>query len=146
MRERFPHPYTIDDVRRFITLARGGATETIFAVTANEVAVGAMSAILGDDIEHCSPEVGHWLGEPCWSRGNATRALTGFTRFALAAYDLEELYAVPFASNSAACHVLQKAGYRIEGRMCRSAIEDGMLRDQFLYAILRSDGPTTEGS
>lgn len=85
LRDRFPHPYAIDDARRFI----------------------------------------------------ATTALAGFTRFAFPAYDLERLYAVPFASNTASCRVLQKVGFQLEGRMRRSAIKDGKVLDQLLYAILR---------
>ena len=146
LRDRFPHPYTIDDARRFITFARGGDPETMFAVTVSDVSVGSIGVLLRDDVERCSAEVGYWLGESYWGRGIATRALTEFTRFAFTAYDLERLYAVPFASNTASCRVLERAGYRLEGRMRRSAIKDGTVQDQFLYAILRGNGLTAEGS
>ena len=145
LRDRFPHPYTIDDARRFITFARGGDPEANFAVTVSGVSVGSIGATLSDDVERCSAEVGYWLGEPYWGRGIATLALTGFTRFAFTAYDLERLYAVPFASNSASCRVLEKAGYRLEGRMRRSAIKDGAAQDQLLYAILHGNEATTDG-
>ena len=144
LRDQFPHPYTIDDARNFIALARSGHPETMFAITVRDVAVGGIGAKLRDDVERCSAEVGYWLGEPYWGRGIMTRALAGFTRFAFTAYDLERLYAVPYASNAASCRVLQKAGYRLEGRMRRSAIKDGKVRDKFLYAILRGDRATSE--
>ena len=140
LRDRFPHPYTIDDAHKFITLALGGNPETMFAVTVNDASVGSIGVVLHDDVERVSAEVGYWLGEPFWGRGIATRALIGFSRFALATYDLERLYALPFASNAASCRVLQKAGYRLEGRMRRSVIKAGTVQDQLLYAILRSDG------
>ena len=54
-----------------------------------------------------------------------------------AAYELERLFAVPLAANTASCRVLEKAGYRLEGRMRRSAVKDGVVQDQLLYAILR---------
>ena len=139
LRDQFPHPYTIDDARNFIALARGGRPETMFAITVSDVAVGGIGAKLRDDVERCSAEVGYWLGEPYWGRGITTRVLAAFTRFAFTAYELERLYAVPYASNAASCRVLQKAGYRLEGRMRRSAIKDGKVQDQFLYAILRGD-------
>ena len=139
LRDQFPHPYTIDDARNFISLARGGRPETMFTITVSDVAVGGIGAKLRDDVERCSAEVGYWLGEPYWGRGIMTRSLAAFTRFAFTAYDLERLYAVPYASNTASCRVLQKAGYRLEGRMRRSAIKDGKVQDQFLYAILRGD-------
>jgi RimJ/RimL family protein N-acetyltransferase len=49
------------------------------------------------------------------------------------------LYAVPLAWNPASARVLEKAGYRLEGRMRQSAIKDGEVLDQLLYAILRDD-------
>ncbi len=145
LRDWFPHPYTIDDARKFIAFARGGDPETMFAVTVSDVSVGSIGATLHGDVERCSAEVGYWLGEPYWGRGIATVALTGFTRFAFTAYDLERLYAVPLASNTGSCRVLQKAGYRLEGRMRRSVIKDGIVQDQFLYAILRGNAATAEG-
>ena len=63
----------------------------------------------------------------------------GFTRYAFAAYELERLFAVPLAANTASCRVLEKAGYRLEGRMRRSAVKDGVVQDQALYAIVRGE-------
>ena len=137
LRDRFPHPYKVDDARRFIVAARRADRETEFAITVGGLAVGAIGITLGQDVERCSAEIGYWIGEPDWGRGIATRVLVEFTRFAFESYDLERLYAVPFASNAASCRVLKKAGYRLEGRMLRSAIKDGTVQDQCLFAILR---------
>ena len=139
LRDRFPHPYSVDDAREFIAFARGGEPETAFAITVDDRAVGSIGAVLRDDVERCSAEVGCWLGEPYWGRGMATRALAAFTRFAFAAYEVERLYALPLAANGASCRVLDKAGYQLEGRLRRSAVKDGTVQDQLLYAILRGD-------
>ena len=140
LRDRFPHPYTIDDARGFIAFARGAKPETAFAVTVDDLPVGSIGAVLGEDVERCSAEVGYWLGETHWGRGVATRALVGFTGYAFAAYEVERLFAVPLATNTASCRVLEKAGYRLEGRMRRSAVKDGVVQDQLLYAVVRGDG------
>ena len=140
LRDRFPHPYTIDDARGFIAFARGADPETAFAVTVGDLPVGSIGAVLREDVERCSAEVGYWLGEAYWGRGIATRALVAFTRFAFAAYGVERLFAVPLAANTASCRVLEKVGYRLEGRMRRSAVKDGVVQDQLLYAIVRGDG------
>lgn len=139
LRDRFPHPYSIDDARGFIAFARGATPETAFAVTVDDQPVGSIGAVLGEDVERCSAEVGYWLGESYWGRGIATCALVGFTRYAFAAYELERLFAVPLAANTASCRVLEKAGYRLEGRMRRSAVKDGVVQDQALYAIVRGE-------
>lgn len=137
LRDRFPHPYTIENAREFIAFARGADPETAFAVTVDDLPVGSIGVVLGEDVERCSAEVGYWLGEPYWGRGIATRALVGFTRYAFATYELERLFAVPLAANTASCRVLEKAGYRLESRMRRSAVKDGVVQDQLLYAIVR---------
>ena len=139
MRDQFPHPYTGEHAREFIADIRNQTPETAFAITVDDAPVGAIGVMLRDDVERCSAEVGYWLGEPYRGRGLATCALVGFTRYAFVAYDLERLYAVPFASNTAACRVLEKAGYLLEGRMRRSAVKDGTFQDQLLYAVLRGD-------
>lgn len=139
LRDRFPHPYTIDDARGFIAFASGADPETAFAVTVDDRPVGSIGAVLGEDVERRSAEVGYWLGESYWGRGIATCALVGFTEYALATYEVERLFAVPLAANTASCRVLEKAGYRLEGRMRRSAVKDGVVQDQFLYASLRED-------
>ena len=140
LRDRFPHPYSIDDARRFIAFASGANPETAFAVTVDDLPIGSVGVVLGEDVERCSAEVGYWLGESYWGRGIATRVLVGFTRYAFSVYELERLFAVPFAANTASCRVLEKAGYRLEGRMRRSAVKDGVVQDQALYAIVRKDG------
>ena len=60
----------------------------MFAIKVSDVAVGGVGAILRDDVERCSAEVGYWLGEPYWGRGIVTRELAAFTRFAFTVYDL----------------------------------------------------------
>jgi ribosomal-protein-alanine N-acetyltransferase len=47
------------------------------------------------------------------------------------------LFALPFADNPGSIRVLEKAGYALEGRLRQSAIKDGRVRDQCLYAAYR---------
>ena len=77
---------------------------------------------------------------PIPTRSTMHGALVAFTCFAFAAYGVERLFAVPLAANTASCRVLEKVGYRLEGRMRRSAVKDGVVQDQLLYAIVRGDG------
>lgn len=139
LRDQFPHPYTIDDAHRFIGFMRGQDRETAFAITVDDRPAGVIGVVLRDDVERCSGEIGYWLGEEYWGRGIATRALAGLTRFAFTTYELERLYALPLASNTASCRVLEKVGYQLEGRLRRSAIKDGVVQDQLLYSILREE-------
>ena len=54
---------------------------------------------------------------------------------------------ITFARNDASKKVLEKAGYKLEGIMRRSAIKDGEILDQYLYAVTDLDaarGPDTK--
>ena len=79
---------------------------------------------------------GYWLAEPFWGRGIATEALVAVTRYAIETHGLTRVYALPFASNTASCRVLEKAGYVLEARLRRGAIKDGVITDQLQYAFI----------
>src|SRR5262249_55015448 len=94
-------------------------------------------------------EIGYWLGRGLWGRGLATAAVRGLTAHAFRAYGLTRVYALPFADNAASLRVLEKAGYRCEGRLRRSAVKDGLVKDQVVYAVTAEDlgfGPVQDGS
>jgi [ribosomal protein S5]-alanine N-acetyltransferase len=57
------------------------------------------------------------------------------TSYAIATHGFTRVFAVPFATNTASCRVLEKAGYVLEGRLRRSAIKDGRVIDQLQYAF-----------
>jgi RimJ/RimL family protein N-acetyltransferase len=141
LRDAFPHPYTRRDARDFIHAARQRAPETMFAIAVNDEAVGGIGFLLQTDVERTSAEIGYWLGEPFWGRGLMTEALVAVTAHAIRAHHLTRVFALPFASNTASCRVLEKAGYVLEGRLRRSAIKDGRVTDQLQYAWITDDDP-----
>jgi ribosomal-protein-alanine N-acetyltransferase len=142
LRDRFPHPYSEADAEAFIAMATGMSPVTFFAIAVDGEAVGGIGYTLHEDVERVSAEIGYWLGTPFWGRGIVTAALGALTRHAFDRHaDLRRIYAVPFVWNSASVRVLEKAGYRLEGRMRQSAIKDGKVTDQLLYAILRDELP-----
>ena len=136
LRDHFPHPYTQADAQRWLESVVGACPETSFAITVEGDAVGAIGLVLHEDVERCSAEVGYWLSQKHWGRGIITTALKAFTDYAFATFELTRLYAVPFIHNRASIKVLEKAGYQREGVMRRSAIKDGQVVDQALYAYI----------
>lgn len=141
LRDQFPYPYTRADAEWWVQYAAGLDPVTNFAITVEGEAAGGIGVKLHDDVERCSAEVGYWLGEAFWGRGIVTAALRTFTGYAMATFELTRVYAVPFARNRASCRVLEKAGYIREGLMRRSAIKDGVVLDQVLYARTDRDPP-----
>ena len=136
LRDRFPHPYTKRDARRFIRSIHDDVPETAFAIAVDDEAVGGIGFMLHTDVERVSAEIGYWLGERFWGRGITTEALAAVTRHAIETHELTRVYAVPFAWNTASCRVLEKAGYVLEARLRRSAIKDGQVVDQLQYAFI----------
>jgi len=140
LRDGFPHPYTREDARRFIAYALSQNPETVFCIaTAEGEAIGGIGFRLHEDVERISAEIGYWLAEDYWGRGITTAALRAITDYAMRKHDLRRVYAVPFAWNEASFRVLEKAGFVCEGRMCCSALKEGQVIDQLLYAFTRED-------
>jgi ribosomal-protein-alanine N-acetyltransferase len=137
LRDRFPFPYEIEHARTFLSWITGQPDPTVWAIEVGGEAVGGIGMELNTDVERVSAEVGYWLGESLWGRGIATEALVAITADAFRRFEITRLYAVPFADHVASVRVLEKAGYVLEGRMRQSAIKDGKIRDQLLYATYK---------
>ena len=136
LRDAFPSPYRIDDARKFIAAARAKEPETYFAIDVDGEAVGSIGFGLHEDVERVSAEIGYWLGEEFWGRGIMAEAVREVTDHAIRTFDLTRVYAVPFEWNAASFRVLEKAGFILEGRTRRSAIKDGRIIDQLIYAYV----------
>lgn len=134
LRDAFPHPYTERDARRWLAQVVSLHAESHLAIVVDDQAVGSIGYRRGEDVERVSAEIGYWLGEAFWGRGIMTDALRAATAEAFRAGELHRIFALPFAGNTTSCRVLEKAGYQIEGRLYRSAIKDGVVMDQMLYA------------
>lgn len=136
LRDAFPHPYTLADAHAFLERARTKDPLSAFAIVVDGEAAGGIGYTRHEDVERVSAEIGYWLGELHWNRGITTEAVRAVTEHALDAHELTRIYALPFARNPASHRVLEKAGYVLEGRMRRSAIKDGVVQDQLLYAFV----------
>jgi RimJ/RimL family protein N-acetyltransferase len=137
MRDQFPHPYTREDAEEWITFVEQRNPQTYFALEVHGGAVGGIGLTLKSD--RCSAEIGYWLGEAVWGRGIAAAAVQALTDYGFTAFGLTRIFAVPFANNLASMRVLEKGGYVREGVMRRSAIKEGVVLDQVLYAITDQD-------
>ena len=138
LRDLFPHPYSIADAERYIAQVVDEMPVTRFAIDIDGEAVGSVGLKLGSDIERRSAEIGYWLGQAYWGRGIVSAAVAAVTDYAFRELDLLRVFAVPFVRNPASARVLEKAGYQREGTMRCSAVKDGLIVDQYLYAAVRT--------
>jgi RimJ/RimL family protein N-acetyltransferase len=134
LRDRFPHPYVEDDARAYIGYLIQVNAASNFVIDVDGEAIGGIVLHPREDIERIGAEVGYWIGEAFWGRGIATHAIRLITAHAFEERKLERVFAIPFVHNAGSCRALEKAGYEREGLMRRSAIKDGQILDQYLYA------------
>ena len=143
LRDRFPHPYAMDDAIAWVQSVKDQRPVTNFAIATaidndnDDEAIGSIGLTLQEDVHRRSGEIGYWLAEPFWGRGIATRAVQALTEYAFTNFDLVRLYANVFEWNPASGRVLEKAGFTLEGRLRKNITKDGNTIDQFLYALVR---------
>ena len=136
LRDKFPHPYTSEDARKFLEATVKFEPITDFCIEVSR-AVGGIGIHLGIDVHRQTAELGYWLGQEFWARGIMTEAVGAFSDFCFDTFSLRRIYAEPFANNRASARVLEKAGFVFEGCLKNNVIKDGKLLDSLLYARTR---------
>jgi len=137
LRDQFPHPYTRRDGIEYLNYVRSMHVPMSFAVEFGGEAIGGIGFKPGIDIARLSLEMGYWLGEPFWGRGLTTRAVTAASDWAFDNYKVVRIFAMTFAHNVASMRVLEKSGFQREGVLRHSAIKNGVVLDQVMYAKVR---------
>ncbi|MXZ91045.1 MAG: GNAT family N-acetyltransferase [Chloroflexi bacterium] len=135
--DKHPYPYRLADAAEWIQYAMQQEPETIFAIASATEVIGCIGMLPQSDVARLSAEVGYWLGEPFWGQGITTSALQALTEYAFTQLGMVRLFASVMEWNPASARVLEKAGYQYEGRLRKSAIKDGQIIDQWLYAMVR---------
>jgi [ribosomal protein S5]-alanine N-acetyltransferase len=134
VRDVFPFPYTQNDAEAWINNMQDPLTN--FAIAGETEAIGGIGFNLQEDVYRRSAEIGYWIGEPFWNRGIATLAVGAAAKYAFAGFDLVRLYATVFEWNPASARVLEKNGFKLEGRLEKSVFKDGKTIDSLLYALV----------
>ena len=136
LRDRFPHPYTMESGRWLIDEANDVEENLVLVIEVEGVAAGVIGFHGNDqnDVNRYSSEIGYWLGEPYWGRGIMTEAVDALTTYGFDALGLKRIYASVYAPNTGSMRVLEKAGYELEGIMRASVFKNGKILDSHLYA------------
>jgi len=134
LRDRFPHPYTLDDARWWVA----NAPATNWVVEVDGVFAGCIGWTQGTDVFRRSAEIGYWLGRAFWGKGIATEALLISTERAFTTTDIVRLHTGVYAWNPASARVLEKCGYVLEGRTRNAVFKDGQFVDELLYARIKT--------
>jgi RimJ/RimL family protein N-acetyltransferase len=136
--DRFPHPYTRRDARRWLAGGFASGNELALAIELDAEAAGGLGIkFWSDPIFRRTAEVGYWLGRAYWGRGIMPRALRAVVPWAFERFDLMRIEAGVFDRNVASARALEKAGFTLEARLERSVIKENRVLDRLLYVRFR---------
>lgn len=139
LRDLFPHPYSEDDAKDFISRISGEDSPTAFAIASAQEAFGVVGYIPGQDVYRYSAEIGFWIGREYWGQGIMTGVVSVFSEYLFENFEFNRLYAGVFSSNPASSRVLEKAGFSLEGTSKSHVTKNGELLDELMYARLRPE-------
>ena len=71
----FPHPYTHDDGKAFLSMIEKDSPTKVFAIEMNGEAVGSIGIFPQTDIHEKNAEMGYWLAEEYWGQGIMTKVI-----------------------------------------------------------------------
>lgn len=130
-------PDSIEKWKKFIEFVSENKSILYLAIEIDGTAVGGIGITPQKDYLRKNAELGYWLSESFWGQGIMTRAILEIVRKAFDLFDIDRIYATPFETNLASHHVLEKAGFILEGRFKMTVIKNGEMLDELVYAIRR---------
>ncbi len=144
LRDAFPHPYTKEDAKAYIAMMSANKKDVGLAIEIDGKLAGSIGAFFKEDVYRKSAEIGYYLGEAYWGKGIMTEAVKVLTAYVFANYDINRIYAEPFARNIGSRRTLEKAGFILEGVLKQSVIKNNIFEDSCIYALLNLQYSTTD--
>lgn len=144
--DAFPYPYSREDGVAYITAHhhdgeshKDHAPGRVFAIEVDGIACGSIGIFPQTDVHRKNAEMGYWLAEEYWGRGIITGAVMQIIEYGFRTFDINRIFARPYATNLASQRVLEKAGMRLEARFEKSIFKNGQFLDELIYSILKPD-------
>ena len=132
----FPHPYTFEDGKAFLSMIADDNPTKAFAIEVNGEAVGAIGIFPQTDIHEKTAEMGYWLAEEYWGNGIMEKAIQETVNYGFKTFDIVRIFARPFSTNINSQRVLEKAGFTFEARLKKALFKNGEIMDELIYVRL----------
>ncbi len=84
-------------------------------------------------------DIGYWLGESFWNKGNMTDAVRLACYLSFHYLDAVKTAAGVFVGNTGSKRALEKNGFSLDGTMRSQVYKRGEWRDVWLFSLLRSE-------
>ena len=139
-----PHPYTEASAEAWIGKrmehTQRAGKEVSFAIRdPNNKMIGAVGADSHEPGTSHRAEIGYWLAKPYWGQGIMTDVVGAYIQYAFNELQLLKLVAHVFEFNAASARVLEKNGFKLEGKLRKHHRKDGELVDALIYGLLKED-------
>ncbi|RCW36633.1 GNAT family N-acetyltransferase [Marinilabilia salmonicolor] len=139
IRDFVPHPYSEQDARDFIAICRKEDPLYTFVVEYEEQLAGVVGVVPQKDVYRISAEIGYWLGEPFWGKGIMTEAVKRMVDYGFNDLNLIRIFTGVFDFNKGSHRVLEKAGFKLECIFRKALIKNGVVCDEYRYAIINEE-------
>jgi len=138
-----PHPYTLKNAKDFIKITKKNqrqkkAFELGIELRETHSIIGMIS-LMNIDWKNKNAELGYWLGKKYWKKGIMTEAIQLLLQYGFTTSKLERVYAKVLHPNIASAKLLEKSGFRYEGKLRRSTLRRGKWYDDLCYGILKNE-------
>jgi len=131
----FPHPYREENGISFIQMVLKQSPTQVFAIEINNKASGSIGLHPQTDVHSQNMELGYWLAEDYWNKGIITAAVIQLVAYGFKTFTINRIFARPFGTNISSQKVLEKAGFKLEGRFEKSIFKNGKYDDELIYGI-----------
>ena len=140
MADVFPHPYTIENGKTFITFATSNPNpiairSKIFAIIFDSKPVGSIGLHLQTDILRKNAEIGYCLVEQYLGKGIITKMVPQMIDYGFKNMDIVRIFARIFGTNKASQKVVEKCGFILEGKYEKTIFKNNEFIDELIDAV-----------
>ena len=136
---------TEQDARAFVEMFRGWQAEKprrrfqLAIVRRSDNRLIGNCGIRRKSDNDCEADIGYELSPDCWGHGFATEAAGAIVDFGFRELGLRRISSWCIADNTASARVLERLGFRQEGRLRRNEYFKGRWWDTLIYGLLSED-------
>lgn len=107
-------PKTLDECKKILSFFVNSTdtTECVRAIKADGEIIGCIAAFFKTEMNLKTAELAYWISKKYRGRGIMTKVITGYTEMLFSDFEMNKVFAKPFAHNVASKKVLLKSGFK----------------------------------
>jgi RimJ/RimL family protein N-acetyltransferase len=136
-----PYPYKIEDALSFIKKNKEKLKkkeEYSLGIEINNEIVGMVS-LFNINYKNKNAELGYWIGKPFRGKGYATEAAKLIIDFGFKKLGFIRIFAKLNHENAESAKVLERLGFKYEGRLRKHRFQNGRYCDELRYGLLEEE-------